>query len=63
MFESLRHRLRRLKAQYGGSGSSKPVSNLDALASTPSEFRGTDPAPPTMPVNYVPSQQDERPRH
>jgi hypothetical protein len=43
----------------------RPVDNADALSSAPVEnSRGFDSGPgPTAPTNWVPSQQDDRPRH
>jgi hypothetical protein len=53
----------RLRPLQGEGG--KPIDNVDALASAPvDQLRGVDSGlGPTAPTNWVPSQQDERPRH
>ena len=44
-------------------GSDRPVDNVDGLASGQSAFNSATPVAPGAPPNWVPSQQDERPRH
>jgi hypothetical protein len=43
-------------------GSDRPVDNVDGAASSQSLYQPGDVAP-MAPPNWVPSQQDERPRH
>jgi hypothetical protein len=44
-------------------GDDRPVDNVDGVASAQSLFSSPGPAGPGAPPNWVPSQQDERPRH
>jgi len=44
-------------------GTDKPVDDVDGLAAASSLFTSAGPAGPGAPPNWVPSQQDERPRH
>jgi hypothetical protein len=44
-------------------GSDRQVDNVDGVASAQSLFSSPGPVGPGAPPNWVPSQQDERPRH
>jgi hypothetical protein len=44
-------------------GSDRPVDDVDGVASAQSLFSSPTPVAPMAPPNWVPSQQDERPRH
>jgi hypothetical protein len=44
-------------------GSDRQMDNVDATASGQSLLSGPSPVAPMAPPNWVPSQQDERPRH
>jgi hypothetical protein len=61
-FRDLLTRIRLRPLQGKGE---RPIDNPDALSFAPTEnLRGVDSGPgPTAPTNWVPSQQDDRPRH
>ena len=50
----------RLRPLEGGD---RPVDNVEGLTSGQSLFSSVTPVAPGAPPNWVPSQQDERPRH
>ena len=41
----------------------RPIDNVDALATMDGLLQTNDSMPVSAPTNWVPSQQDERPRH
>jgi hypothetical protein len=53
-------------SQAGASGATegeRSVDSVDALASTTEPLDGSSNVPAPAPTNWVPSQQDDRPRH
>ena len=58
--------LRPPHVQEEGRESNRPIDNVDAIATAgyaPYGFDSEGGGPQTAPPNWVPSQQDERPRH
>ena len=61
----LRRLLGRIRPRTLSGEGERPMDTVDALSSAPAEnLKGFDSGSgPTAPINWVPSQQDDRPPH
>jgi hypothetical protein len=61
---ALKRRLRLLYTQFGGTPSPRRVDNVDAMTTMSGGEDGQGGhVPMPAPTNWVPSMQDEKPRH